>query len=148
MPRVLVIEDEALVRDVIHYELEGAGFLVNAASDGPTALSLAHRERPDAVVLDLKMPGMDGHEVLHRLKELDPRLPVFIFSARGDCAEVAWELGAADGCFAKSADFSPLIGALRRTVGAAQPRPLTPAALPPATAAGPPAEPRSLPWAG
>jgi two-component system OmpR family response regulator len=117
MHRVLVIEDELLVRELICYQLENAGFLVSSAGDGPSGLASARKERPDAVVLDVKMPGMDGREVLRRLKEIHPRLSVFVFSARADAPRVAEGLKGADGNFPKSADMGDLIRAIGRAVG-------------------------------
>lgn len=117
MFQVLVVEDESLVSDVLGYELSAAGFAVRTARDGPGALAAAQVERPDAVVLDIKMPGMDGKEVFRRLRASAPNLPVFVFSARGDCAELRAELAGLSGCFAKSAELGPLIGALRAALG-------------------------------
>ena len=115
-PRVLVIDDDPSVREVVGHELLDAGFMVRSAPDGPSALALAREEMPDAVVLDLRLPGMDGREVLRRLKGFAPRLPVFVFSVHGDFPSRVADLSAADGCFAKSADLTPLIQAIGRAV--------------------------------
>ena len=115
-PRILVVEDDRFVREIADYELARAGFLVSLAPDGASALASVREEMPDAVVLDLRMPGMGGREVLHHLKALNPQLPVFIFSVLGDFPEIVDDLGDADGCFAKSADLTPLILAIRRAV--------------------------------
>lgn len=112
-PRVLVVEDDRFIREIADYELGEAGFSVSLAPDGFSALSSVRSEMPDAVVLDLRMPGMGGRDVLRQLKAMNPRLPVFIFSVLGDFPEVVSDLGEADGCFPKSADLTPLILALR-----------------------------------
>lgn len=83
------------------------GHCVRVAGDGPTGLSLAAQERPDLVILDLKMPGMDGLEVLRCLKSAHPDLPVFLFTAYDDYSAEACALGA-DGYFVKSPDLGPL----------------------------------------
>jgi DNA-binding response OmpR family regulator len=62
--------------------LENAGFLVSSAADGPSGLASARKETPDAVVLDVKMRRMESRKALRRLKEVHPRLPVFVFSGR------------------------------------------------------------------
>ncbi|MBI5444809.1 MAG: response regulator [Deltaproteobacteria bacterium] len=116
MPRVLLVEDNPIVLEVVRYTLAEAGYAVRGVSDGPSALAAAQEEEPSAVVLDLKLPGMDGREVLRKLKATHPRVPVFVFSGRGDSADVVAELAGVDGCFAKSADLSPLIRALGRAV--------------------------------
>jgi DNA-binding response OmpR family regulator len=111
--RVLVIDDERLVREMIAEELAEAGFIVSAAPDGPSALAAMSQEMPDAVVLDLKMPDMRGTEVLERLKALAPGIPVFVFSGRADFSDAIASLAQADGCFVKSADLRPLIRAIK-----------------------------------
>ena len=112
MPRILVIEDEQIVRNVICNELAEAGFAVSSTPDGPAGLASARDEMPDAVVLDLRLPRMDGREVLRHLKGLNSNLPVFVFSARGDFPEALAGVEGADRCFAKSADLRPLIQAI------------------------------------
>ncbi|MHB8762895.1 MAG: response regulator transcription factor [Deferrisomatales bacterium] len=116
MPRVLIVEDNPIVLELVQYALAEAGYAVRAVTDGRSALAAAQEEEPSAVVLDLKMPGMDGREVLRRLKASNPRVPVFVFSGRGDFADVVADLAGADGCFAKSADLGPLIRAIGRSV--------------------------------
>ncbi len=67
---ILVVEDEASIRTVARAYLEQSGFRVLLAENGLTGLELALRERPDLVVLDLNLPGMDGMEVAARLREV------------------------------------------------------------------------------
>ena len=88
------------------------GHCVQVAGDGPTGLLLADQERPDLVILDLKMPGMDGLEVLRHLKAAHPDLPVFLFTAYNDYSQAALALGA-DGYFVKSPDLEPLRDGIR-----------------------------------
>jgi DNA-binding response OmpR family regulator len=95
--RVLVVDDEAIVRDVLTRYLEKEGFRVDAAPDGEAALALAARSRPDIVILDLMLPKVDGLEVLRRLRELGD-VPVVMLTAKGEEVDrvVGLELGADD----------------------------------------------------
>ena len=81
-PRVVVADDSALMRRIVSNSLTRAGVdVVGAAADGDQALALCERERPDAMTLDLAMPGLDGLGVLRRLKAGGTRLPVVVVSA-------------------------------------------------------------------
>ena len=81
--RVLVIDDEAELRTLLGRILGRAGFEVRTATDGPSALRQLFEERPDVVVLDVTMPGMDGWQVLERIRDLTD-VPVLMLSGRGD----------------------------------------------------------------
>jgi len=82
-PRILVIDDEAAIRDSLRMTLEYEGYDFAAAATGQEGLALAEREPPDLVVLDVKMPGMDGLEVLDRLHAINEALPVIVISGHG-----------------------------------------------------------------
>jgi DNA-binding response OmpR family regulator len=82
--RVLVIEDDATVREVIRRYLSAAGFTVEEAVDGASGLRAARERRPDAVILDVMLPGMSGWDVCRALRELSPSLPVVMLSALGE----------------------------------------------------------------
>ncbi|MGX1274200.1 response regulator transcription factor [Streptomyces phaeoluteigriseus] len=81
--RVLVVDDDLTVAEVVTGYLDRAGYTVDRADDGPTALARAAAHRPDLVVLDLMLPGMDGLEVCRRLRGQGP-VPVVMLTARGD----------------------------------------------------------------
>ncbi|MFS4097509.1 response regulator transcription factor [Streptomyces sp. AF1A] len=81
--RVLVVDDDPTVAEVVVGYLDRAGYLVDWADDGPTALSRAVAHWPDLVVLDLMLPGMDGLEVCRRMRDRAP-VPVIMLTARGD----------------------------------------------------------------
>ncbi|MEU2424997.1 response regulator transcription factor [Streptomyces sp. NPDC007851] len=81
--RVLVVDDDHTVAEVVAGYLDRAGYLVDRADDGPTALTRAAAHWPDLVVLDLMLPGMDGLEVCRRLRDRAP-VPVVMLTARGD----------------------------------------------------------------
>ncbi|MEV4685639.1 response regulator transcription factor [Streptomyces kurssanovii] len=86
MQSILVVDDDPTVAEVVTGYLERAGFAVDRAADGPQALRLAAGRRPDLVVLDLMLPGMDGLEVCRRLRagEQAAPVPVIMLTARGD----------------------------------------------------------------
>ncbi|MFJ3923329.1 response regulator transcription factor [Streptomyces sp. NPDC090022] len=84
---VLVVDDDPTVSEVVAGYLARAGFAVRLAADGPAALRAAEESRPDLVVLDLMLPGMDGLEVCRRLRAREaggPPVPVIMLTARGD----------------------------------------------------------------
>ncbi|MEU5646114.1 response regulator transcription factor [Streptomyces milbemycinicus] len=80
---VLVVEDDPTVAEVVCGYLGRSGYTVDRAEDGPTALARAAVNRPDLVVLDLMLPGMDGLEVCRRIRGREP-VPVIMLTARGD----------------------------------------------------------------
>ncbi|MBD3011121.1 response regulator transcription factor [Streptomyces sp. 5-10] len=95
--RVLVVDDDPTVAEVVAGYLGRAGFAVDRAADGPGALARAAARRPDLVVLDLMLPGMDGLEVCRALRDKGP-VPVIMLTARGDEEDriLGLEIGADD----------------------------------------------------
>ncbi|WP_251059133.1 MULTISPECIES: response regulator transcription factor [unclassified Streptomyces] len=95
--RILVVDDDPTVSEVVGQYLRRAGFTVEQAADGPAALDAAERAWPDLVVLDLMLPGLDGLEVCRRLRAAGP-VPVIMLTARGDEDDriAGLELGADD----------------------------------------------------
>src|SRR3954447_18673562 len=81
--RILVIDDESAIRDSLKMTLEYEGYDFLAAATGQEGLAIAERDTPDLVVLDVKMPGMDGIEVLDRLRAMNDALPVIVISGHG-----------------------------------------------------------------
>jgi two-component system nitrogen regulation response regulator NtrX len=94
--RILVVDDEAAIRDTMRMILEYEGYECVLAGAGPEALQMIERDAPDLVFLDVKMPGVDGLEVLSRLRTTHDALPVVIVSAHGTAATAleAGRLGA------------------------------------------------------
>ncbi|HYK43085.1 MAG TPA: sigma-54 dependent transcriptional regulator [Thermoanaerobaculia bacterium] len=84
--KVLVVDDDAGIRDALRMILEYEGYEVLSAPDGKTALSDLDATRIDAVLLDIKMPGMDGFEILDRIVARDDAPPVLMISGHGDIA--------------------------------------------------------------
>jgi two-component system nitrogen regulation response regulator NtrX len=81
--RILVIDDESAIRDSLKMTLEYEGYEVFTAATGQEGIVAAEREAPDLVLLDVKMPGMDGLEVLDRLRAMSDALPVVVVSGHG-----------------------------------------------------------------
>ncbi len=96
-PLVLVADDEPQITKLVAMTLNEEGFRVVTARDGEEALDRVASLRPDVVLLDIVMPGLDGIEVMHQLREWHP-VPVILLTARGSKADVAagLDLGADD----------------------------------------------------
>jgi two-component system, OmpR family, alkaline phosphatase synthesis response regulator PhoP len=100
MTKVLIIDDEAPIRLLCRVNLEAEGMEVVEAPDGPTGLEVVERERPDAILLDVMMPGLDGWSVAERLleKEDTREIPIVFLTARADLRDRArgMDLGGLD----------------------------------------------------
>ena len=83
MTKILVIDDEPGIRDLLDVLLRRKGYDVVVAENGRKSLDVFRREHPDVVVLDLKMPVMDGLTVLQEIRRLDPNKPVIILTGAG-----------------------------------------------------------------
>ncbi len=96
-PLILVVDDDHKILRLLRIELTAQGFQVVMAERGEDALQLVERQRPDLVVLDIIMPGMDGLEVLKRVRE-SSGVPVILLTAKGTDADkiLGLELGADD----------------------------------------------------
>jgi YesN/AraC family two-component response regulator len=82
--KVLIADDEEDIRDLLGLLLEDLGFEVIKAGDGNSAVSLFQEARPSIVLTDIKMPGMDGIEVLKKVKTERPEVEVIMISGHGD----------------------------------------------------------------
>ncbi len=98
MRTVLVVDDKEMMRDSVASTLQRAGFTVLTAAEGATALDLAAKKRPDAVVTDMRMPGLSGMELVEKVRAIDEDLPVVVMTAFGtiETAVQAMKLGAFD----------------------------------------------------
>jgi len=121
-PRILVVDDNRQLRRLFALYLEGEGFVIVEADDGRSALEHCARERCDLVLLDLRMPGLDGHEVLARLRAGSPDLPVIVVSGTGDVADViaALRAGATDYLLKPVEDLAILLHAVKRALERAE----------------------------
>ena len=97
MKTILVVDDEIKIVTLVRDYLERAGFGVRVAADGKAALALARAEKPDLVVLDLGLPGMDGLDVTRELRKVS-NVPVIMLTARSEESDklIGLELGADD----------------------------------------------------
>lgn len=111
MAKILVVDDEPDIVDIIRFYLQTNGYAVVCAADGPAALARVFADTPDLILLDVRMPGMSGFEVLQQLKA-DARTaqtPVILLTARADMPAVTqgWNLGA-DNYVTKPFDLNEL----------------------------------------
>ena len=104
---ILIVDDEVTIREVVRKYLEQEGFRVIEAETGPTALHLLHQERPDLIVLDIMLPGLDGFTITRSLRDpvnghapltANGHIPIIMLTARSDEADrlLGFELGADD----------------------------------------------------
>ncbi|MCC7368769.1 MAG: response regulator transcription factor [Chloroflexi bacterium] len=98
MQRILVVDDDLSVTSVLKRGLSYEGYVVETAATGVEGLELARQQAPDLVILDIMMPGLDGLEVLRRLRGADRDLPVLLLTARDAPTDqvLGLELGADD----------------------------------------------------
>src|SRR5450755_2359700 len=96
---VLVVDDEPTIAEIVSRYLERAGYRTRIAADGAQALELVARRRPDLVVLDLMLPGIDGLEVMRRLRQPEhDRIALILLTAKGEESDrvIGLRLGADD----------------------------------------------------
>jgi DNA-binding response OmpR family regulator len=100
MERVLIVDDDPDIQQLVRYNLSQAGFEVSTAETGRVALDLVQRHPPDLIILDLMLPDVDGMEVCRTLRQRENsrRIPVVMLTARGDEIDrvIGFELGADD----------------------------------------------------
>ena len=81
MTNILVVEDDPIIRQTMEYSLKRAGFAVDTVADGALALKAAEHLRPDLVILDLMLPGMDGYEITEKLRVQDKETAIIMVTA-------------------------------------------------------------------
>jgi CheY-like chemotaxis protein len=121
MAHVLVIDDDEDHRTLAKEILAREGHRVEEAADGAQGLRLFGKGRPDVVVTDISMPGLDGHEVISALRLQHPQVPIIAVSGGGagekdELLLRAARLGAAE-VITKPYDFRQLVGAVGRALG-------------------------------
>ncbi len=114
---ILVVDDEEHIRLLFKEELEDEGYSVDLASNGLEALEKLKSSAYSLIVLDIKMPGMDGIQTLGEIKKINKDLPVILCSAYGEFKQdfSSW---VSDGYVVKSADTSELKEMIKRSLGA------------------------------
>ncbi len=118
--KILVVDDEVDLQEILKRRLEAGGYEVTIAADGKEALDKFKSEKPDAVLLDVLMPGMSGLDVLKKIREDDAKLPVFIITAftNEERFAVANKYNAS-GFILKTSDFKEEIAKIGAVLGIA-----------------------------
>jgi DNA-binding response OmpR family regulator len=117
MPHVLLIEDDARIREIVERGLGSRGFVVTSAEDGLAGLDLARKLEVDVVLLDIMLPGMSGLEVLQEIRLAKPRLPVVALTALDDTrSKVAGLDAGADDYLTKPFSLEELAARVRARV--------------------------------
>ena len=113
MKKILLIDDDESIHFLYREELEEEGYKVHSALTGKDALQKLKIVSPDLVILDINMPGMNGIEVLRRIKEISPKTPVILSS---EYSEYKQDIGAraSDDYIVKSADLDDLKAAVHQ----------------------------------
>lgn len=113
---MLVVDDDADIRDFMELGLRDAGYRVLSADNGSAALDVLSSDASDLILLDMRMPVMDGWAFARAYRERpSPRAPIVVVSAAVDAARRAAEIGA-DGYLAKPFDLNDLTEAVRRHI--------------------------------
>jgi DNA-binding response OmpR family regulator len=110
---ILVVDDEESIRFLYREELEEEGYRVIIAADGEEALRKVRKDKPDLITLDIRMPGMDGIEVLHRIREMDKEIPVIMSTAYGEYRN-DFNVWASDAYVIKTANLGELKETIKR----------------------------------
>ncbi len=119
MKKVLIADDELGIRKLYERELKKEGYDVRFATNGQEAIQMVREDRPDVIVMDIRMPGMDGIEAMSRILEENNELPVIINTAYSSYKDnfLSWS---ADAYLTKSADLSELKGTIRSIIDGRQ----------------------------
>lgn len=113
---ILVVDDDPSIRETVAEILELEGYAVQTAGNGVEALSSIEQTRPQLVLLDMRMPQLDGWGFAAKLKERGIRLPILVMTAAQDARTWASEIGA-DGFLSKPFDLTDLLAAVAHRYG-------------------------------
>jgi CheY-like chemotaxis protein len=104
--RILLVDDEPDFIQLMKFWLESKGYSVITAGDGENAVDLAKKEELDIILIDLRMPKMDGVEAIKKIREFDKNIPIIVISAYVDDPKAAEAMGyGISGIFCKHKDF-------------------------------------------
>lgn len=98
MKKILIIEDEPNIIELVGYNLKNNGYDYISAEDGLMGITLVHKEKPDLILLDLMLPGKNGHEICRELREEGNKTPIIMLTAKSDEVDkiLGLEFGADD----------------------------------------------------
>ncbi len=115
MTKILVVEDDKNQQELYRQELIDEGYEVDVASDGKEAIAKAQKNRPDLIVLDISMPGMDGIEAMGKILGTDNRIPIVLNTAYSSYKDnfMTWS---ADAYVIKSSDLTPLKNTIKQVL--------------------------------
>lgn len=114
--RVLVVDNEASIREMLAIVLDSEGYLVDQAADGGEALTAIAKARPDVILLDMKMPGINGYEFATLYRETEgKKAPIVVITAAQSAASAAAEIGAC-GYLAKPFGVEELLAAVEKCI--------------------------------
>ena len=119
--KILVIDDEPVIVDLVKFALELEGFTVITAEDGEQGITMAKTEKPDLVVLDIRLPGMNGYEICQQLKSdgITREIPVVLLSVKAAPEDIHAGLEAgADDYVPKPFEPAKLIKIIRKNLAA------------------------------
>jgi len=130
MQRILIIEDELPMRTALHDVLTGEGYRVLTAPDGTTGLAKALEEKPDLLLLDIMLPGIDGYALCAELRRLSNPVPILMLTAKGQVEDRVSGLDAgADDYLVKPFSTEELLARVRAVLRRTQRATKTPARL-------------------
>ena len=108
-PRILVVDDDTSIRSFVEMALDGEGYAVSTATNGAQALAVSHEVQPDLILLDMRMPVMDGWAFARTYRQqAGPHAPIVVITAATDAGERAAEIQA-DGFLGKPFDLDELL---------------------------------------
>jgi DNA-binding response OmpR family regulator len=125
-PQILIVDDEQHLRNGLRRILSEEGYETMIAADGETALKLAEKKKPDIVLLDIMMPGMDGREVCRRLREVAIEARIIYLTAKAEPnvpLHARDPRGEADAFIAKPATSKRILAKIKSVLHSVQPQP-------------------------
>jgi CheY-like chemotaxis protein len=117
MKTILVVDDEKNIRLLYEEELKDEGYHVLTASNGLEALELIEKQEIDLVLLDIKMPEMDGPEFLRQVRQFNTTLPIIISTAYGDHVQQDFSVWLSDGYIVKTTELDELKAKVKEVLG-------------------------------
>jgi CheY-like chemotaxis protein len=113
-PRILVVDDDTSIRSFVEMALDSVGYVVSTAGNGAEALAVTDEFRPDLILLDMRMPVMDGWTFAKKYRQqAGPHAPIVVITAATDAGQRAAEIEA-DGFLGKPFDLDDLLGLVSR----------------------------------